>query len=377
MDMQYHVAQPSNKKQSYTANDNIRFVLSGMGRNLLNDSVRLVGNIQVSNNDVGVNVRYDNFTGVHCFISDLITRSTVLGNLEVLNAYNNMTSVINKTSMMYNDAYNGKTLCQGVVPMGATTGRYLLGEVPIIQGLALDQTDVVPMSFYLRPKMCLNKMAVPSLPFARVGDLEVLLTLEVDVKAMFGNPLIGSEFTYSITDLKLLYNTIPDNGQYLKAYPMNVVNYFKTSLNSSLANFSTKTSVKNALSFFAVAIPSNLENNPLTNSFKLFQIPNIKQLSFDYNDSATMSQITYDFGEQNREEILTNFIEGVKMSDVVGGSMAGNNVYLASNDGFGIGLQFNQPVDLSVNKLTVNIESDINNVNPYTLYFFFNGVVEV
>jgi hypothetical protein len=90
-----------------------------------------------------------------------------------------------------------------------------------------------------------------------------------------------------------------------------------------------------------------------------------------------MSQITYDFGEQNREEILTNFIEGVKMSDVVGGSMAGNNVYLASNDGFGIGLQFNQPVDLSVNKLTVNIESDINNVNPYTLYFFFNGVVEV
>lgn len=377
-DLKYHVAQPSNKKAIYTSNDNIRFVLSGMGRNLLNDTVRLIGDIVVVNNAFGIAVGYDNMVGTHSFISDIVTKSSLVGNLEVLNAYNNMSAVINKTSMMYNDAFNLKMISQGVVPMGKLSVGYLLGEVPINQvSDPTNVTDVIPMSFCLRPKICLNKMLVPSLPFARVGDLEVLLTLEVDQKALFGNDLIGSNFTYQISNLRLVYNTLPDSGQYLQSYPMTVSSYFKTTINSSLANFSTKTSVKQALSFYCCAIPANLENQPLRNSFKLFQIPNIKQLSFNYNDSATASQITYDFGEDNREEILTNFIEAVKMSDANGGSTAGNNVYLASNDGWGMGLEFNQAIDLSVNKLSVDIESDINNTNPYTLYFFFNGLVAV
>jgi hypothetical protein len=379
-DLKYHVAQPSNKKASYTSNDNVRFILSAQNRNLLNDTVRLVGNVQVVNNAIGVDVKYDNFVGCHSFISDVVVKSTLLGNLEVLNAYNNMSAVVNKTTMMYNDAFNAKMICQGVVPMDKMSASLLFGEVPFNQtdnDPTDPPTDVVPMSFYLRPKICLNKMDVASLPFARVGDLEVLITLEVDQKALFGNPQIGSDFTYSITDLRILYNTIPDNGQYLQAYPMNVSSYFKTTINSSLANFSTKTSVKNALSFYCCAIPANVENIPLENSFQLYQIPNIKQLSFNYNDSATASQITYDFGEDNREEILTNFIEAVKMSDSNGGSMAGNNVYLAANNGWGMGLKFNQAIDLSVNKLSVDIESDINNTNPFTLYFFFNGLVAV
>jgi hypothetical protein len=378
MDIQYHVAQPSNKKQSYGSNDNIRFVLSGQGRSLLNDSVRLVGKISIEGNQKTNGIRYDNLTGVHCFISDIITKSSVVGNIEVINAYNNMSAAMNKTSMHYNDAYNSKTNCQGIVPFEGLTNAYLRGEVPFAQ---VDQeepiTDIIPMSFYLRPKIALNKMLVPSLPFARVGDLEVLVTLEIDQKALFGNPEIGSTFKYSISELKLLYNSIPDSGVYLPAYQMNTTSYFKTVINSSLANFSTKTSVKNALSFFCTVVPTNKETQPTENSFLLYQIPNVKQLSFDYNDSATMSQITYDFGDQNRQEILNNFIEAVKLSDVNGGSQAGNNVYLAANNGYGLGLKFQQAVDLSVNKLSVNLESDLNNVNPYTLYFFFNGLTAV
>lgn len=379
MSIQYHVAQPTNRKSTYTANDNVIFNLTATGRNLLNNTVRLVGKLVVTNNSNGQKVYYDNFTGFHCLFSRMDTSSQLQGQLESLGDYNRMTASINKASLHYNDLFNSVYNCQGMVPMQKTTEALLLGEFTVnnTDPSGLDLTEPLTTSFYLRPKIALNNMVQPSLPFAKTGDLTVEVRFDVDEKVLFGNSLIGDTLSFQVSDLKLLYNTIPDDGKYEKSYQMLAHSYFKTTVNSTYANFNTKANMKACSAFYSTAIPVNVESNPQRNSFDLYQIPNIKQLSFEWNDSQTMSQLTYDFGDDNREEILTNFIKSIKNSDPLGASLSANTSYLADNSSWGMGLQFNQLVDLTTNKLTVNIESDIQNTNPYVLYFFFMGLIEV
>jgi hypothetical protein len=42
-----------------------------------------------------------------------------------------------------------------------------------------------------------------------------------------------------------------------------------------------------------------------------------------------------------------------------------------------MGLPFGAFVDLSKNKISVNIQSEISNSNPFTVYMFFQGVISV
>jgi hypothetical protein len=376
--IQYHVAQPTNSKTKYTANNNIIFNLTGTGRSLINNSVRLVGRVIVSGNTPTKKVLGDHFTGFHCLFSRMDVSSQLQGSLESLGDYNRMCASIHKASLHYNDLFNSVYNCQGMVPMQKTMQDLLLGEYPVNQiAPAGTLTDVTPTSFYLRPKICLNNMVNGELPFAKTGDIQVEVRLDIDEKVLFGNSFIGNNITVEVTDLKLLYNTFPDTGKYLKAYPMVAHSYFKTTISSSYANFSTKANMQNCTAFYCNAIPTSQEGSPLSNSFKLYQIPNIKQLSFEWNDSQTLAQMTYDFGDDNREEILTNYIKSIKNADPLGSSLSANRSFLANNDSWGMGLQFNQNVDLTANKLTINLQSDISNTNPYTLYFFFLGLVQV
>jgi len=376
---QYHVAQPTNRKDTYTANDNIIFNLTGTGRSLLNNTVRLVGRVTITDNDMEKFVTYDNFTGFHCLFSRMDVQSQLLGSLESIGDYNRMCASINKASLHYNDLFNSAYNCQGIVPMPKTAQALLTAEYPLnqIDASGAGLNDPTATSFYIRPKICLNNMVNGSLPFAKTGDIMVEVRLDIDERMLFGNPLIGNSISVEVSNLRLLYNTIPDTGKYLKEYPMVAHSYFKTTINSTYANFSTKANMPNCSAFYCTAIPANLEANPEENSFRLFQIPNIKQLSFEWNDSQTMAQLTYDFGDDNREEILSNFIKSIKNSDPLGSSLSANNAFLADNNSWGMGLQFNQAVNLTTNKLTVNLQSDIQNTNPYTLYFYFMGLIVV
>ncbi len=60
---------------------------------------------------------------------------------------------------------------------------------------------------------------------------------------------------------------------------------------------------------------------------------------------------------------------------VSGNALTVNN--LTNNDGFGVGLDFSDFVDLRNQKFNLQIDSAINNLNPMIIYLYFHSIISV
>jgi hypothetical protein len=228
-----------------------------------------------------------------------------------------------------------------------------------------------PLDLAVKLDFCLNNMVGDNmLPYAKTGDIYVSLTLPRNVSVLYGSETIGGTKNYSLSNLRLSYTTVADDGQYSPKYNMRVRTDLKQMIQSSYSNISTKVPIV-ADSFFATFIEADKENNVEYNSLQNQRLPLVTRLEFLWNDSFSQ-EYTYEL--DNEQEILTNYIKAV--SKVIGDNNANTNV-LASNDSWGIGLSFGQYVDLSKSKIGINITSGVLSSNPYTCYLFFSGVTSL
>lgn len=383
--LKYHVSLPQNQKDTYTSNDNIIFVIpfGADARSLVRNSVRFTGKVKVVGFETNEPVYplLDNYAGAHTFISRIDTESRLLGSLENMGDYDRFVGSVNRASLHYNDLFASTYSSELMTPDELTSASILAGEIPASQSGSGDEiTDTSKASFSFRPRFCLNNMS-DNLPLAKTGDLKVEIVLQNDDRVL-QQVLKGEEgvepLTYEISELVLLYNTVPNNpilrNPAEAPVTMRVHSYFKTVVSSSFVNFQTKANLTACDSFFITALPVENENEPLYSNYKCYQIPNVKKLTIEWNDSTTMSQLSYQLIEFMREEILTNFIEGVTNMLVYDNSLTANMTNLSANNSWGMGLKFKSGVvDLTSNKLSINMESDLNTNSPYTLYFFFSG----
>jgi hypothetical protein len=153
-------------------------------------------------------------------------------------------------------------------------------------------------------------------------------------------------------------------------YNMRVISSLKQSIQSSFANISTKVPII-ADSFFMTFIRQDHENNTLYNSSQCEKIPAFSLLEVTYNDNLSQ-QFTYQI--DNEEEVLTNYIKAVQK---VSGDNNADLSTLASNESYGIGMQFGSYVDLSKTKIGVNLQTGIQSINPFVAYMHFLGVVSL
>jgi hypothetical protein len=96
--------------------------------------------------------------------------------------------------------------------------------------------------------------------------------------------------------------------------------------------------------------------------------PAIDEIQFLWNDS-TNQLITYTL--DNQEEYIYNYLKALNVA--VGANNCHSNT-LASNSGFGLGLNFNMAVDLSQTVLSFNMRSAIQNTDPFSAYVYFIGM---
>ena len=83
------------------------------------------------------------------------------------------------------------------------------------------------------------------------------------------------------------------------------------------------------------------------------------------NESITNSQITYVLSDYT--EILQRFIDAVE-------DTSHNQVSIdkfRANGGWGMGLKFDDPIDLSQNRFTAQIQSAVDNIHPVNVYMYF------
>ena len=115
---------------------------------------------------------------------------------------------------------------------------------------------------------------------------------------------------------------------------------------------------------------SNDENGLKTNNTELFHVPNITSLQFLFNDSTNTYQ-TYQMTDQ--VEVLNRYLESFN-ADTSYNAVSMSNV--KNNRAFGVGIDMPN-VDLSRQKLNVQMQSGVQSTNPLTMYMYFKSKVVV
>ena len=380
-DIRYHSVQVLNRKDSgYTDFDNIDFQIGAtVGRKLVGGSIRILGEITVPGaaDPLAEVISYDGLTGSHAWFSSIVTAFSSTGQVENLNFYPHMVASKARAQLSREDTFQSQYVCENRCPDGIVSDLLLKGTT-YGAGTNYVATETKPLDFAVRPDFCLNNFVPGSdsaLPFAKSGDINISLIVSRSVAVLYGTAqtgagAIGVDRNILLKNLRLVYTTVADDGKYAPQYQMLVRSSLKQSLQSSYASISTLAPLLSDR-FWMKFIPQNQDSSATYNGLASVRPPNVSRVDYLWSDSFS-AQYTYTL--LNEEEILTNFVRAV--NNKVEDNQTALNI-LASNDGYGMGLPFGAFVDLSKNKISINIQSEISNSNPFTVYMFFQGVISV
>ena len=379
-DIRYHSTQPSNKKDVYNENDNIDFIINNFGRKLVGGSVRLCGDVTVypsGSAPLTQTISFDGLTGSHSWFSQIVTSCSSIGQVENLNYYAHRVASKARAQLSREDTFQSQYVCENRCPDGNVADALLKGST-FGAGTTYNAALTRPMNFAVKPDFCLNSFLPGTdnnLPFAKTGDIMVSLIVSQSISVLYGTAkdgegAIGIDRTIEISNLRLTYTTVADDGKYPKVYQMRVGSALKQSLQSSYSNISTLAPLV-ADRFWMVFTPQSWDNSAEYNGLACYRPPNVQRVEYLWSDSFNAE---YTYAIVNEEEILTLGIKAV--NNVVSDNQASLNI-LAANDGYIMGLPFGSFVDLRQNKLSINIQSDISSTSPLTCYLFFSGVVSI
>lgn len=366
----YHSTLPSNLKTEYKANDVVDIRLSSNGRDIVGGSIRVLFDCEVVGQDINKNITYNGFTGGHVFFSRMDTQFSNIGQIESVPDYNRYVSTVGQASLTKDSLFNSLYTCEGRYPTDEMANWMLKGMIDV--GSVESTTDVAsrPLDFSIRPQICVNKLQGSStISYEKTGDIILTLTLAPNT-CLYGDNDIGKSILYNLKNLRVSFQSVPAAP---KPAPMvmRLVAGDKQSLQSSFFSYSTSAPIV-ADSVFCSFIEQELEDSPAHNGMVCQRLPTIKQLQWLWNDSAS-NQIAYII--DNEQEIIDGFISAV--SKVSGGPANCHENVLSSWNGFGIGCNFNQFVDLTKVKLSMNIQSGVQSTNPYAMSLWFSGLLTV
>ena len=370
--IQYHRILPQNAKDDYKEFDIVDYVMSFPGRSLVVGSVRLEGELRVTAGGVLLNlpansdkdIRYTSEAGAHCFVENITTRvgGMVLESLGDYPRYVNMSSAAMTSE---SDMLNSSNVCELKVSASSISTNMLQGEStrvdPAIAGVTKFGADV---DFSIKPRICLNGGSGLA-GASKTGDITVSFALARNYGALFGMD-VDATVQYALRDLRLTYQTVPETGSESPVACRAKLN-IKQSIQSSRANVNVRVPAKCDSVSCSFGVQS-YENTPNYDNQQLHQVPNLATSQFIFNDS-TNSLVSYQI--RNNAELIDRAIASFVDADKNSLSTA----KLANGNGFLLGLSFDEVIDLSKQKFSVELESSVSNVVPLIFYMYFHTVV--
>tara|TARA_R110001592_G_scaffold118937_2_gene321585 strand:+ start:4426 stop:5559 length:1134 start_codon:yes stop_codon:yes gene_type:complete len=368
---------PENYADTYSQNDNIDFVLSFPNEVLNLGSVRLEGELVVVNGNPQeylnsdankvLDICLDPLVGAHSLCESIQTEvlGSIIENCSGLPRFHKMrmAATIDAT-----DTNNAQYACELKAPFRTMTNRLLRGEVPITQ-----LTDVLRENpdFSIKPDIALN--SVPGqLPYRRSGDIRVSVNLARTAQIFHGQDVsLGANgVNYAIRDFRLTYTTYPDDGSMNDPIQMRTKVLVKQSVNSRLANNSSKVpGIVDAVSVSFIE-QSNV-NVPQVNTLQLARPPNVEELMLNFNDSTNKA---ISFVIRDNVETIGLYLNSF------GANHSHNSMSVAkqnANNGFGIGLDFGAAIDMRMSKFSSQMISGVVGANAYTMSLYFHSSVSL
>ena len=370
MSVIYNSALPENNKDSYTEYDTVDFVLTYENQSLQLGSLRLEGDIDVKQNGLFLNdplnvdkdIKMDRHVGAHAVCESIQTE--MLG--EIFESITEYPRLVKHYAVARNTAsenFNSSRVCELRTPIDVMTTAMLQGSEVSADGGATKIRK--SPDFSIKPDMILNS-STDLLPFERSGAVRVSFNLARMSAVLWGLDVTGNT-TYSLKDLRLVYRTVPvmDNKEPITLRRrINI----KQSIQSSLANVAVKVPSPAVEAFSSSFQVQSQEMTYKANNLDMEKVPNLEELTFLFNDQ-TNTAVSYLI--RDNVEVVDKFIDA--LGDTKRNDMSPAN--LANNDAYGIGLKMSSPIDLTNQKFSVQINSQISNTRPLIYYMFFHTIV--
>ena len=223
------------------------------------------------------------------------------------------------------------------------------------------------MDFSLKLMNCLNQVSgSKNLDISKTGPIKVSLTLNRN-NNVFNGVDVDSNTNYELRNLKINYCSVPNQSSKVPTLFRTKYTY-KTNIDSTFTNIHTK--VPAVCSSVSLSFQPSLEEGVrVLNNTQLSQLPNVSEVIFTFSDS-TNSLISYSIKED--AELLDRYIESMGTSQ---NSINRNNVL--ANKAYGIGLNFRDRIDLSNQRFSTQITSDISSSNPVVAYLYFHSAMSI
>lgn len=374
----FHTAEPNNFKTSYSEYDQVDFTLANEGRSLIMGSVRIEGVWEVSLNEVVYGSRegdgngdnliyYDRFVGAHAVVEQMSVETMNFGILETLPNYARMVKILSSGQGSQSTQVNSVNGVELKVPIDELARQTLQGEftqsAPTPQALERISPD-----FSFKP-MCVLNNTGGLLPYRRSGDIRLTLNISRYAEALFGKN-VDANTSYVLKELRCVWRSAPDDG---KDDKLNLLRHLsvKQSIQSSFASLQLRVPAV-CSSIYSTFLPISDEGQLKPNTLALSRPPDIDRVEYLFND-ATNKLITY--------QLRTDVERAEAYRDAVGASFVNSSAITLRNmiagDCFGLGLRFDQPLDLNSQKLTFNLSSGITNNNGFVVYSYFPSSIEL
>ena len=368
--LRYHQVIPQQQKDQYTEYDSVDFEMTFENRFLAPSSIRIEADLEVladgSNLIATEKIYIDPKIGAHSFISTITTELQNGGVIENYQEVPRYMRMLADTTMANSDVMNSENTCELRTPNIKLSQAVLAGNK-----MNAGAATVVPPDFSIKPNFCLNTINAP-LDYNKTGAIRVTIKLARNFAALYG-PDVKAATSYQLKNLKLVYSSVDKSmAKANQKVSMRTKLNIKQTASSALSNISTKVpAVCRAVSCSFQKLSD--ENSMFYNNVETVVPPNIKELSFMFNDTQN-EYITYLM--KGREEVLARYIDS--FADT--GSNDISLELLEASKGYGIGLQFGTAsapsfIDLSNQKFNLQITSDI--AEGYILYMFFHSVATV
>ena len=336
----YHEVQPSNDAASFQEFNSIDWELLAPGRKLLKNSISI---------DFRLDVLSD---GVSPVAAREVSLDNKIGYLGIF------------------ESWTTSTAQAGILESIQDAPRY----VAMVAAATLDENDLVNVRYQaegrsLTQEIALNSMVGGDYSFDKNGSIRISTNLARNNNFLFGPQMAGS--SYTIADVKLHYISVPDDGKQ-QAMLMNTVVSVKSAINSDSANLSFKVPAKSCSGVVMSFIQQSNENADGENSYALEKLPNLNSVQYMFN-SSTSQGVSYVIEDQG--ELIKR---GLSALSDAGHSQVSASKY-AVNQGYLIGESFDDQLDLSTQKFSVQIKSEVPSIStkPRLCYLYFLNLIQM
>jgi hypothetical protein len=337
-------------------------------------SFRLCGEVVLQRTDGGVQADSDkvyvnSFVGAHSFIDQVLTETRNFGLLSTESYYGRYVNMKLRTNTQKDSLISSKYAPQLITPDDGLSGALLKG-VKLYDNSGAEITTH-NRDFCIEPEFILNSTSPDIngyIQFSKTGEIKITLRLAENSRALFGDD--APNYEYVLKNVRMSYNTFQDDGQQ-RALVMRHIRAYKQSFNSKNATIASKVPAV-AESCVLSFVSQSQELSTYRDSLELQRPTDIKSLTFLFNDAE--NYITYPITAPS--EIMRRGIEALNPT-FTSSQCDLTQTIAEANKSFIAGLRFSRPIDLSRNKFTVDLETEITSTAPYVCYMFFEAIKQI